>query len=86
MNSLAVTGREGQIRWSYLPAVTFGPWRYEGHGGSGTLTAEIVSRDEYRVQQTPLVAIVPMGRAEWRWTVRDLQIHGSSLTASVERL
>lgn len=83
---LTANGHEGTIKWSYLPAVTFGPWRYESHGASGTLTAEIVSCDEYRVTQTPLVAVVPMGRAEWRWSVRDLQIHGSSLTASVERL
>ncbi len=84
--NLTAQGHEGQIKWSYLPAITFGPWRYEGEGSTGTLTAEIVSCDEYRVQQTPLVAIVPMGRAEWRWSVRDLQVHGSSLTASVERL
>jgi hypothetical protein len=84
--NLTASGHEGRIKWSYLPAITFGPWRYEGEGSSGTLTAEIVSCDEYRVTQTPLVAVVPMGRAEWRWSVRDLQIHGSSLTASVERL
>jgi hypothetical protein len=84
--TLNATGHEGQIKWSYLPAITFGPWRYEGQGSTGTLTAEIVSCDEFRVSQKPLVAVVPMGRAEWRWSVRDLQVHGSSLTASVERL
>ncbi len=83
--SLSITGHQGQIRWEYLPAVTFGPWSMTGHGTVGTLKAQIVSVNEFRVKQTPLVAVVPAGRAEWRWSVRNLQISGSSLTATVER-
>ena len=83
--SLKITGYEGQIRWSYLPAITFGPWSVTGHGSSGTLTAQIVSVDEFRAAQKPLVAVVPQGRAEWRWHVSHLQISGSTLTAQLER-
>jgi hypothetical protein len=86
VNHLSIKGAHGVIKWSYLPAVTFGPWRYDGDMRSGTLTAQIVSCDEFRANQTPLVAVVPAGRAEWRWTVRDLQISGSTMTAVVERL
>jgi len=50
------------------------------------LTAQIVSVDEFRMQQRPLVVVVPAGRAEWRWSVTDLQISGTTLTASVVRL
>jgi hypothetical protein len=85
-HSLKVNGHEGSVRWGYLPAVSFGPWQYEGVGKVGTLIAQIVSCDEFRVSQTPLVVVVPAGRAEWRWSVRNLQINGSTLTASVERL
>jgi len=83
--SLKINGPNGELRWSYLPAVTFGPWTVTGHGSSGTLTAQIVSVNEYRTQQRPLVAVVPAGRSEWRWSVRNLQISGSTLTATVER-
>lgn len=85
-DSLNVSGQEGTIRWSYLPVVSFGRWSYEGVGKVGTLTAQIVSCDEFRITQRPLVVVVPAGRAEWRWSVRDLQINGSTLTATVERL
>lgn len=83
--SFNVQGTEGEIRWVYLPAVVFGPWKYEGQGTTGTLTAQVVSRDEFRIGQRPLVAIVPMGRATWRWSVINLQISGTTLTAHVVR-
>jgi hypothetical protein len=83
---LTIEGHAGQIKWSYLPAVTFGPFRFEGDGTGGTLTAQIVSCDNFRVNQRPLVAVVPAGRATWQWSVSDLQISGSTLTARVVRL
>jgi hypothetical protein len=82
--NLALTGHEGTVRWGYRRAVTFGACRYEGTGTGGTLTAQITSCDEFAMQQSPLIAIVPMGRAVWRWIVRDLRIEGSTLTATVE--
>ena len=81
-----IEGHRGEVRWSYLPALTFGPWSYVGVNGQGTLTAQIVSRDEFRMQQQPLVVVVPAGRAEWRWSISDLQISGTTLTATVVRL
>lgn len=70
----------------YLPAITFGRWSFTGTKSAGTLTAQIITRDEFRAVQQPLVIVVPAGRAEWRWTVMDLQINGEMLTASVSRL
>jgi hypothetical protein len=87
--SLSLRGAHGEVRWEYLPAVTFGPWSYEADGdvpGSGTLHAQVVRCDEFRVQQQPLVVVVPAGRAsQWRWSVLDLQISGDTLTARVSR-
>ena len=85
-NNITATGHYGEVRWVYHRAITFGPWSYVGFGKTGTLTAQIVSVDEYRSQQVPLVAVVPAGRAEWRWNITDLQINGNTLTASVARL
>ena len=84
--NLTLEGYEGQIKWSYLTAVTFGPFRFEGDDRGGTLTAQIVSCDEYRMHQHPLTAVVPAGRATWQWSVSDLQISGTTLTARVVRL
>jgi len=85
MGAISITGHHGEIRWVYLKAIVFGPWSYSGEKGSGTLTAQVVSCDEFRVQQRPLVAVVPAGRSEWRWAVTDLQISGTTLTASLVR-
>jgi hypothetical protein len=82
---MTINGPFGEIRWVYLQAVTFGPWSYSGQGKTGTLTAQIVSCNEFRVKQSPLVAVVPAGRAEWRWAVSDLQISGTTLTATLVR-
>lgn len=87
--SLSLRGSHGEVRWSYLPAITFGPWRFESDGdssGSGTVHAQVVRCDEFRMHQSPLIAVVPMGRAEWRWSVRDLQVSGDTLTINVARL
>ena len=85
--AITAKGLAGEVRWVYLPAVTFGPWSFvPSDGKTGTLTAQIVSVDEFRMQQRPLVVVVPAGRAEWRWSVTDLQISGTTLTASVVRL
>ncbi len=84
--AITAKGHEGQVRWVYLPAITFGPWSFAGEGRTGTLTAQIVSLDEFRMNQRPLVVVVPAGRAEWRWSVSDLQVSGDKLTVSVSRL
>jgi hypothetical protein len=85
MGAITAKGHEGEVRWVYLPAITFGPWSFAGDGHSGTLKAQIVRCDAYRTTQRPLVVVVPVGRAEWRWNVSDLQISGTELTASVVR-
>lgn len=85
MGAVSIKGHQGEIRWVYLPAITFGPWSYSGEKGSGTLTAQVVSCDEYRMRQRPLVAVVPVGRSEWSWSVTDLQFSGTTLIASLVR-
>jgi hypothetical protein len=79
-------GDQGQVRWVYLPAITFGPWSFSGDTKAGVFTAQVVSCDEFRTQQRPLVIVVPAGRNEWRWSVSELSISGATLTATVSRV
>lgn len=66
----------------YLPAVVFGPWRIEADGET-TLTGTLVSVDGYRVTQVPLVAVVQIGRTRLTYPVVDLQLSGSTVTATL---
>lgn len=77
------SGPTGEIRWSYLPAVVFGPWKAEIGPAGGTLTAQIVRVDAYRSAQTPLTLVLPTGRTSARWPVVTLQISGPSLLATI---
>ena len=70
---VTLRGATGDVRWVYLPSVTFGPWRIES-GEDITLDAIVASVDEYRVTQHPLIAVVQMGRSQLRYPVLDLQI------------
>lgn len=84
--SLTATGTSGHIRWSYLPAATFGAWTFAGSGPRGTLTtSQVLDVNEFRLEQSPLVIVVPMGRAEWRWSVESLLRSGDTWTIHVSR-
>ena len=76
-------GPSGQIVLSYLTAVVFGPWSFDGGPAGGVLRAQVISVDKYRVQQTPLSVSIHMGKATWRRPVVDLSITGQSLTATL---
>lgn len=75
---MTIRGATGEVRWVYLTAVTFGPWRLETD--ESTLTGTLVSADDYRVTQGPLVAVVMVGRQRLTWPVEDLQISGQTVT------
>lgn len=85
MGAITAKGHHGQVVWVYLPAMSFGPWSYVGDGKSGTFTAQVISRDEFRMQQRPLMVVVPTARSDWRWAITDLQITDTTLTAAVVR-
>jgi hypothetical protein len=50
------------------------------------LSAHIVSSDQFRLAKSPLIAVVTIGRAEWRWSVSEMQITGDRVTATLSRL
>lgn len=80
---MTIRGATGEVRWAYLPAVVFGPWRLETSPAGGALTGTIASVDEYRVAQGPLVAVVTVGRQRLTWPIDSLQIAGATLTAQL---
>jgi len=77
------TGATGEVRWSYLTAVIFGPWRAELDRSGGTVTARVVSVDVFRASQSPLTLLLPFGRTSGQWPIVNLQIQAESLTATV---
>lgn len=82
-----MSGIEGVVKWGYREAARLGSWQFQAAvGNAGTLTAQVVDSDAFCLEQTPLVAIVPVGRADWRWSVTDLRLEGQALTASVRPL
>jgi hypothetical protein len=76
-------GATGEIRWAYLAAAVFGPWRLEFENEHGELTGTIVSVDGYRVTQAPLHAVLTVGRQRLTYPIISLQVNGSTLSAQV---
>lgn len=76
-NRIAFSGPSGLIRWGYHTAATVGPWTLS----NGTLTAPIVTCDDFKASQRPLTFVVPQPKSDWVWSVQSLQIAGGSLTA-----
>lgn len=80
---MMIRGATGEIRWAYLPAVVFGPWRLETSVDGASLSASVVSVDEYRASQGPFSAVVQVGRQRLAWPVLNLQIAAGTLTAQL---
>lgn len=73
----------GTVRWGYRTVASLGAWTFEPSDDGGMVTATLTDCDEFGLQQGPLVARMPMGRAEWRWPVRGVARDGSTLTLQV---
>jgi len=80
---MTLRGATGDIKWSYLTAVAFGPWLLESTGDSATLKGTVAHVDDYRATQTPLVASLVIGRQRLVYPVLDLQISGGVVTATL---
>jgi len=80
---MTLSGVTGDVRWGYMVALVFGPWRFEGGQEGGTLTGRLVSSDAFRVTQAPLVAVLQVGRTAARYPVLDVAITGSEVTATL---
>lgn len=82
-NTTTMRGHGGEVRWGYHIASTLKSWTLAAEPAGGTLTAEVVSHDAYRVSQQPLTFVVPRPHGQWSWPVQSLQITGTSLRATL---
>lgn len=80
---MQVRGATGEIRWAYLPAVVFGPWRLETEPGGASLQGQVVSRDAFREAQEPLTAVLHIGRQTLVYPVTSLHVDGGQLSAQL---
>jgi hypothetical protein len=78
-----VRGATGELRWAYLPACVFGPWRLETYPGGASLEASLVSQDDYRLQQQPLTALLYVGRQTMRYPVESVTVNGGQVSATL---
>jgi hypothetical protein len=84
-HKVVMRGQEGEVRWGYHCASTLKDWTFTADpGAGGTVTANVVTHDDFKVSQRPLTFVVtrPSGQ-QWRWPIQSLQIVGRSLTARV---
>jgi len=80
VNKIIVRGVAGEIRWSYHRAATLGAWTID----AGRLTATVDTADAFKMTQSPLTFTVRRDSGVvWSWDLRETQINGSSLTATV---
>lgn len=81
---MTINGLTGEIRWSYLTAATFGPWRLiTNEDRTARLQGRVVSVDHFRASQATLTAVLQIGRLQQRRAVSHLQIIGDQLTADL---
>lgn len=84
MNRLTITGQQGSVKWGYATAAELGPWSLSAEPAGGTLTGTVVSVDDFKASQQPLMFVVsrPNG-VTWTWPVTRCSIAGATLTAEV---
>jgi hypothetical protein len=79
-NTTTVTGAAADVFWGYRKVGSLGAWSVAGAPGAWTLTATVLSGEEW-FSQRPLLIVTPNG---WRWPiVETLQIADGTLTASI---
>jgi len=82
-STVTIGGVTGSLRWGYHEAAVLASWTLTNTTEGWTLTATVVSVDAFRVSQHPLVFLAPHASGAWRWPVKELQIMGATLTASL---
>lgn len=75
--SITVRGQAAVLKWGYHDAATLGSWTLY----LGTLTAAVVSADQFRITQQPIVFVASHAAGAWRWPIEALSIADGTLTA-----
>jgi len=83
---MELRGATGELKWSYMTAATFGPWRLEQGADGSTLTGKLVSVDAYKAAQAPLKAVLQVGRQRVTCPILTLQIDGGVVHATLRQM
>lgn len=83
MHRVVIRGPKAEVRRSYQCAATLGPWEVSARHDGGTLTAQVVSSDAFRLSQPALTFVVPRQSTAWKWPIVSLRIAGQTLTAEL---
>jgi hypothetical protein len=78
-------GAEAFVSWGYYRAATLRDWEVTRTGsGAFALEARLIDRHPTRLEQRPLVFVVPTQQGAWTWPiVGPLHITGASCTATL---
>lgn len=77
---MTVSGPAADVRWGYYPAARLSAWSLTRGRDGGTVTATVIEHDAFKLAQAPLHLVAANG---WKWSLTDVQIAGSTLTARV---
>lgn len=72
---MQIRGATGEVKWSYLTAAIFGPWRLETTPDGATLDGTLVTFDAYRIKKEGLIVSVAVGRSRLLYPIRTVDIH-----------
>lgn len=79
---MQIRGVTGEVKWSYMTAAIFGPWRIETTPDGAVLDGNIVSFDKYRISKEGLTVSVTVGRSRLVYPVVRIHVHNDgTLTA-----
>lgn len=84
MGSLTIKGRDALIRWGYHTAAALAAYEMTGTGATATVTAQVVTADDFKLSQQGLTFRIPRQNGpHWDYAVQSLQIAGGTVTATV---
>lgn len=73
---MQLRGVTGEVKWSYMTAAIFGPWRIETTPTGADLEATLISFDKYRISRENLTVAVMVGRTKLVYPILGVTIHG----------
>ena len=83
-NTLTIRGREALLRWGYHTAATLAAYEMTGTGATATVTAKVVSADNFKLQQQGLTFRIPRQNGpHWDYAVQSLHVADATVTVTV---
>lgn len=75
MASRAIRGDKGRIDWGYFPAGAIHGYTVQRQPDeTWTLRGTLISFDQFKLRQRPLVFIAAHAHGEWRWPVTTIDV------------